>query len=122
MPGTYRPIVPNGYSDSTVMLAGSGLELAGSGYSLKKTLRALDDDESDGDLEGEGFGKGTQKKLFRGAKKAAKVGEALVNEFGTNSQKKKVATARKVTEVISGGSGRGIPAAKLRQMVERGGG
>ena len=119
MPGTYRPIVPNGYSESNVMLAGSGLELAGSGYSLKKTLRALDDENDD--LEGEGFGKGTQKKLMRGAKKAARVGEALVNEFGTNSQKKKVATARKVTEVISG-SGKGIPAARLRQMVERGGG
>ena len=56
-------------------------------------------------LRGGKFGKGTIKKVKRGAIRAAKVGEKLVDEFGTESQKKKAAKARKVAEIVGSGHG-----------------
>ena len=82
-------------------------------------------------LQGQGFGKGTQRKLLSAAKKGARVGEKLVNEFGSDDQKRKVATGRKVAEIVSGSGARGFspmpkaskkaaPAEALRKMVSRG--
>ena len=86
-----------------------------------------------GALQGQGFGKGTQRKLLSAAKKGARVGEKLVNEFGSDDQKRKVATGRKVAETVPGSGARGFspmpkakaskkaaPAAALRKMVSRG--
>ena len=63
---------------------------------------------------------------MRAAMKGARVGEQLVHTFGTDEQKSKAATARKVADTISGaGSGptratSAVPAAALRAMVKRG--
>ena len=149
MPGLYQPIVPNLYSQSSQM-AGSGLSLAGGGFSISKLAKsaskvadvalplasALGYDTSKADkikkvmdggdcgecVEGGAFGigKSTVRKIKTAAKKGAKIGEALVNEFGNASQKNKVATARKVAETISG-SGKPLPAARLRALIAKGG-
>ena len=42
----------------------------------------------------------SQRKLLSAAKKGARVGEKLVNEFGSDDQKRKVATGRKVAEIV----------------------
>ncbi len=138
MPGIYTPIVPNAFSESSQM-TGSGLQLAGSGFSLKslaKTAGKVADiaiplgaaagyDTSQAAavkkaLDGGAFGKGTQKKVLKGAKKGAKIGLKLVEGFGTTSQKKRAATAKRVAQVISGGALEpGLPGAKLRAMMAK---
>ena len=56
-------------------------------------------------LRGGRVGKGTIKKAKAAAVKGAKIGEKLVQEFGTESQKKKAAKARKVADIIGSGHG-----------------
>ena len=101
----YRPIVPNAHSDSSQMISGSGLELSGGKFSLKDLAKGVGQaaniaiplaqafgvEGSDqaavlnDALQGQGFGKGTQRKLLSAAKKGARVGEKLVNEFGSDT-------------------------------------
>ena len=147
----YRPIVPNAHSKSSQMISGSGLELPRGTFSLKDLAKGVGQaanvatflaqafgvegaDQAavlNGALQGNGFGKGTQRKLLSAAKKGARVGEKLVNEFGSDDQKRKVATGRKVAEIVSGSGARGFspmpkaskraaPAEALRKMVPRG--
>ena len=147
----YRPIVPNAHSESSQMISGSGLELSGGKFSLKDLAKGVGQaaniatplaqafgvegaDQAavlNGALQGQRFGKGTQRKLLSAAKKGARVGEKLVNEFGSDDQKRKVATGRKVAEIVSGSGARGFsampkaskkaaPAEALRKMVSRG--
>ena len=147
----YRPIIPNGHSDSPQMISGSGLELSGGKFSLKDLgkgvgkaanvaiplaqafgVQGADEAAMVNDaIQGNGFGKGTQRKLLSAAKKGARVGEKLANEFGSEDQKRKVATGRKVAEIVSGSGARGFspmpkaskkaaPAEALRKMVSRG--
>ena len=85
----YRPIVPNGHSDSPQMISGSGLELSGGKFSLKDLAKgvgkaanvaiplaqAFNAEGADraaainDAIQGNGFGKGTQKKVLAAAKK-----------------------------------------------------
>ena len=61
----------------------------------------------------------SQRKLKKTVKKSAKIGEALVNEFGSASQKQKAATARKVVDTISGaGTKKPLPGARLRKHIQ----
>ena len=116
------------------LMNGEGLNLAGEGFNLKKALRTASNVADvalpiasvlggpevaagattamaakkilDGSgLRGGRVGKGTIKKAAAGAAKAAKIGEKLVQEFGTESQKKKAAKARKVADIIGSGHG-----------------
>ena len=111
---TYRPYVPNAYSLSPQMLGGAGLDLAGGGFSLAKaaTMARLaapveyagsgyDDLDGEG-LDGEGFGRGTQRKVMKYGAQGAKIAERLVNQFGDDDQKRNVASARRMADVISG--------------------
>jgi len=66
-------------------------------------------------LAGSGMGKGTQKKIARGLRKGAVIGEKLVNEFGTDKQKRQAAKARKVANIV--GAGHGKPGHALRKRV-----
>ena len=126
----YTPIVPNAFSASPQMMQGGSLDLAGGGFSLNKAIKTAglaanvamplvkayygegieggameSDDES---LDGEGFGRGTQRKVMNYGKKGAKLAEGLVQQFGTDEQRRHAATARKVADTISGeGFGRG---------------
>ena len=101
----YRSYVPNAYSLSPQMLGG-GLDLAGGGFSIAKGAKIADAmrarDDSDDELEGEGFGKGTQRKLKKYGQQGAHVAEALIGQFGTDDQKDKARTARKVADTIAG--------------------
>ena len=105
----YRPLVPNGHSDSPQMISGSGLELSGGKFSLKDLAKgvgkaanvaiplaqafgvegadqaALINDA----IQGQGFGKGTQRKLLTAAKKGGRVSDKLIDEFGNEEQKRK---------------------------------
>ena len=138
MPG-YRPFVPLDRD-----YGGSGLGLAGEGFNLKKFTKAASKaadislglgglagyDMSKamavkrvldgGEMGGEDFGRGTQKKVKVAARKAGRIGIGLVGEFGSESQKRKVAKASKVVNgvdrVFSGGE---VPGAKLRAMIAR---
>ena len=104
----YRGIVPNSHSHSPQMMTGEGLSLAGGSYSLPRAMKTAAHAARISDLEGEGFGRGTQRKVLAGAKKAARVGEQLVNQFGTDDQRRKVGQARAVVDAIDGGAfGRG---------------
>ena len=78
----YRPLVPNANSDSSQMLSGNGLELSGGKFSLKELAKGVGQaanvaiplaqafgvtgaDQAaavNNALQGNGFGKGTQKK------------------------------------------------------------
>ena len=116
---------------------GEGLNLAGEGFNLKKALRtagkvadvalplatllggpevaagATTAMAAKKILDGGRIGKGTIKKVTKGAVKGAKIGEKLVQEFGTDSQKKKAMKARKVAEIV----GAGKPGQDLRTKV-----
>ena len=102
---TYRSYVPNAYSLSPQMVGG-GLDLAGGGYSIAKSVKMAhamrEQDDSDDELEGSGFGRGTQRKLMKYGKQGAHVAEALIGQFGTDDQKDKARTARKVADTIAG--------------------
>ena len=147
----YRPLVPNGHSDSPQMISGSGLELSGGKFSLKDLAKGVGQaanvaiplaqafgvqgaDEAaliNDAIQGQGFGKGTQRKLLAAAKKGAKVADKLVDEFGNEDQKRKKNTAKKVASIVSGSGSAGhsppkkasknaAPAEALRKMVSRG--
>ena len=124
----YTPIVPNAFSASPQMMQGGSLDLAGGGFSLNIKTAGLAAsvamplvksyygagidggamDSDDDSLDGEGFGRGTQRKAMRYAKKGAQVGEKLVHQFGSDEQKAQAATARRVADAMSGeGLGRG---------------
>ena len=59
-------------------------------------------------IQGQGFGKGTQKKMLAAAKKGARVADKLIDEFGDDKTKRKKNTAKKVASIVSG-SGVGRP-------------
>ena len=147
----YRPLVPNGHSDSPQMISGSGLELSGGKFSLKDLAKGVGQaanvaiplaqafgvqgaDQAaavNNAIQGQGFGKGTQRKLLAAAKKGARVGDKLIDEFGNEEQKRKKNTAKKVASIVSGSGADGhsppkkaskhaAPAEALRKMVSRG--
>ena len=82
-------------------------------------------------IQGQGFGRGTQKKVLAAAKKGAKVADKLIDEFGDEKTKRKKNTAKKVASIVSGSGADGLspakkmskqpaPAQALRKMVNRG--
>ena len=124
-------------------LGGNGLKLAGQGFDLKKFLAsaskaanlgiglagALGDDKTreraqqaaavKSVLDGNGFKMPTVtkkqgKKIKTAAKKGAEIGLRLVEEFGSDKAKTKVAKVRKAKEIISGA---GKPGADLRARL-----
>ncbi len=138
MPG-YRPIVPLDRD-----YGGSGLGLAGEGFGFKKISRAASKaadislalgrpagyDVSKalamkrvldgGEMAGEGFGRGTQKKIKTAVKKGGRIGIGLVGEFGNDKQKRQVRTAERVVNGVDRAfSGGEAPGAKLRAMIQR---
>ncbi len=121
----YTPIVPNAWSHSPQMLVGGSLDLAGGGYYIGKVQKLAAD--LDGmDLGGEGWGKGTRRKIAKTFKKGALIAESLIGEFGNDKQKEQAAKARKVADTISGaGAGanratKPVPAAALRALMRAG--
>ena len=147
----YRPLVPNGHSDSPQMISGSGLELSGGKFSLKDlakgvgkaanvaiplaqafNVRGADQAAAvNNAIQGQGFGKGTQRKMLAAAKKGAKVADKLIDEFGDEKLKRKKNTAKTVASIVSGSGSDGhspakkmskqaAPAEALRKMVNRG--
>ena len=146
----YRPLVPNGHSDSPQMISGSGLELSGGKFSLKDLAKGVgkvanvaiplaqafgvegaDQAAAINDaIQGNGFGKGTQRKMLAAAKKGARVADKLIDEFGNDDQKRKKNTAKTVASIVSGSGAQGhsppkkeskqpAPAEALRKMVNR---
>ena len=147
----YRPLVPNGHSDSPQMISGSGLELSGGKFSLKDLAKgvgkaanvaiplaqAFNVEGADqaaainNAIQGQGFGRGTQKKVLAAAKKGARVADKLIDEFGDEKLKRKKNTAKTVASIVSGSGSDGhspakkmskqaAPAEALRKMVNRG--
>ena len=129
-------------------MSGGGLSLAGGAFSMSKLAKTASKvadvalplasamgydtskasriknvmDGGDDSVQGSGFGKATQRKIKKTVKKGAKIGEALVNEFGSASQKQKAATARKVVDTISGaGTKKPLPGQRLRALIAKGG-
>ena len=68
---------------------------------------------ADSSLQGAGYGKGTQRKVIKVAKKAGNIGMQLVDEFGSQKQKRQAAKAARVAEIV----GSGKPGSKLRARV-----
>ena len=68
---------------------------------------------ADSSLQGSGYGRGTQKKVLAGVKKAGNVGMQLVDEFGSKKQKRQAAKVSRVAEIV----GAGKPGSKLRARV-----
>ena len=128
---------------SGLKLAGSGLKLAGQGFDIKKFLKsaskaanigiglagALGDDKTreraqqaaavKSVLDGNGFKMPTVtkkqgKKIKPAAKKGAKIGLALADEFGSKQTKAKVSKVRKAKSIIAGA---GKPGADLRARL-----
>ena len=147
----YRPLVPNGHSDSPQMISGSGLELSGGKFSLKDLAKGVGKAANiaiplaqafgvqgsneaamiNDAIQGQGFGRGTQKKVLAAAKKGAKVADKLIDEFGDEKTKRKKNTAKKVASIVSGSGADGhsvakkmskqpAPAQALRKMANRG--
>ena len=128
----YRPLVPNGHSDSPQMISGSGLELSGGKFSLKDLAKGVgkaanvaiplaqafgvegaDSAAAINDaIQGGAFGKGTQRKMLAAAKKGAKVADKLIDEFGDDKLKRKKNTAKKVASIVSGSGSDGHSPAK----------
>ena len=133
------------------MISGSGLELSGGKFSLKDLAKgvgkaanvaiplaqAFNVEGADqaaainNAIQGQGFGRGTQKKVLAAAKKGARVADKLIDEFGNDDQKRKKNTAKKVASIVSGSGSDGhsiakkaskqaAPAEALRKMVNRG--
>ena len=147
----YRPLVPNGHSDSPQMISGSGLELSGGKFSLKGLAKGVgkaanvalplaqafgvqgaDQAAPINDaIQGQGVGKGTQRKMLAAAKKGARVADKLIDEFGDEKTQRKKHTAKKVASIVPGSGADGhspakkmskqpAPAEALRKMVNRG--
>ena len=135
----YTHALPTQYD----VLGGNGLKLAGQGFDLKKFLAsaskaanigiglagALGDDKTreraqqaaavKSALDGNGskmpaVTKKQGKKIKTAAKKGAEIGLRLVEEFGSDKAKTKVAKVRKAKEIISGA---GKPGADLRARL-----
>ncbi len=134
----YRPIIQ--FTD----YSGSGLGLAGEGFDFKKISRAASKaadislglgglagyDMSQalavkrvldgGEMAGEGFGRGTQRKVITAVKKGGRIESRRVGEFGGKDQKRKVHKAERfVNGVDRDFSGGEVPGAKLRAMIAR---
>ena len=82
-------------------------------------------------IQGQGFGKGTQRKMLAAAKKEARVADKLIDEFGDEKTMRKKNTAKTVASIVSGSGADGhspakktskqpAPAGALRKMVNRG--
>ena len=89
------------------MISGSGLELSGGKFSLKDLAKGVGKaanvaiplaqafgvegaDQAaavNNAIQGQGFGKGTQRKMLAAAKKGAKVADKLIDEFGDDEPK-----------------------------------
>ena len=86
---------------SGIGLAGSGLSLAGEGFS------------------GNGFGKGTRRKVLKTVGKVARSGLALTKAFGSDEQKKKAESLESAYNIAEGAGH--VTAkktgAKLRKMM-----
>ena len=115
----YRPLVPNAHSDSPQVLSGNGLELSGGEFSLKELAKGVGQaanvamplaqafgvtgaDQAtavNNALQGNGFGKGTQKKALAIAKKGARVAGKLIGEFGDEKPKRKKNTGKKAASM-----------------------
>ena len=134
------------------MISGSGLELSGGKFSLKDLAKGVGKaanvaiplaqvvgvegaDQAaavNNAIQGQGFGKGTQKKVLAAAKKGARVADRFIDEFGDDKTKRKKNTAKKEAASIVSGSGsdghspakkmskQPAPAEALRKMVNRG--
>ena len=133
------------------MISGSGLELSGGKFSLKDLAKGVGKAANiaiplaqafgvqgsneaamiNDAIQGQGFGRGTQKKVLAAAKKGAKVADKLIDEFGDEKTKRKKNTAKKVASIVSGSGADGhsparkmskqpAPAEALRKMVNRG--
>ena len=81
----------------------SGIGLSGSGLSLA----------------GEGFGKGTRKKVLKTVGKVARSGLGLAKAFGTPEQKERAAQLELAGEIVKGAGHVGAkkPGARLRKMM-----
>ncbi len=107
-------------SHSIATSADISLGLGGlAGYDVSKALaikRVLDG----GEMAGEGFGRGTQKKMKTAVKKGGRIGIGLVSEFGNDKQKRQVRKAERVVNSVDRAfSGGEAPGAKLRAMIAR---
>ena len=133
------------------MISGSGLELSGGKFSLKDLAKGVGKaanvaiplaqvvgvegaDQAaavNNAIQGQGFGKGTQKKVLAAAKKGARVADRFIDEFGDENLKRKKNTAKTVASIVSGSGSDGhsiakkaskqaAPAEALRKMVNRG--
>ena len=82
-------------------------------------------------IQGQGLGKGTQRKMLAAANKGVRVAGKLIDEFGDDKTKLKKNTAKKVASIVpgSGSDGHSVakkmskepaPAEALRKMVNRG--
>ena len=132
------------------MISGSGLELSGGKFSPTDLAKGVgkaanfaiplaqmfgvegaDQAATINDaIQGQGFGKGTQRKMLAAAKKGARVAEKLIDEFGDEKLKRKKNTGKKVASIISGSGNGGYsppkksskhaaPAAALRKMASQ---
>ena len=120
------------------MLSGPGLELAGGKFDLKDLSRGVgqaanvaiplaqafgvtgaDQAAAVNDaLQGQGFGKGTQRKMLSAAKKGAHVADKLIDEFGDEKLKRKKNTGKQAAFIISGtGAGGHFPAKKSSRVA-----
>ena len=98
------------------MISGSGLELSGGKFSPTDLAKGVgkaanfaiplaqmfgvegaDQAATINDaIQGQGFGKGTQRKMLAAAKKGARVAEKLIDEFGDEKTQRKKNSAKKV--------------------------
>ncbi len=137
MPG-FRPIIPlsNDYGGSGLRLAGEGFNLKNftkaaskaadislglgglAGYDMSKAMavkRVLDG----GEMSGEGYGRGTQKKVKTAVKKAGRIGIGLVGEFGNERQQRQMRKAERLVNGVDRAFSGGGAGAKLRAMIAR---
>ena len=85
--------------------SGNGHVIAGAGFKVAGQ-------------SGDGFGKGTRKKLLKGAKKGAAVGFNLVQAFGSPEQKEKANQAKLASDIVMGsGPKKKPPGAALRKIM-----
>ena len=69
-------------------------------------------------LQGQGFGKGIQRKMLSAAKKGARVADKLIDEFGDEKLKRKKNTGKQVVSITSGaGAGGHSPAKKSSKVA-----
>ena len=66
---------------------------------------------------GKGYGKGTQRKALAAIKKGAKIGDALISQYGNEKQKKQAAKAKAVANVIRASQTGGAPPSRASLRV-----